>query len=716
VGVSNTARRIPSLFLLLGLAAFPLGVACVAPLEGDLAQADEDALRSLTPDEILGTLAYGQTSAPVGYTKTPLYRAFRFEGKKGDQVEAWVRSSDGDARAWLLRGSFGTIASNLDAAPGTKDARVEATLGESGTFYIVFRETAKKNATFTVSLAKLGGGCALAPAITPTWEATGGRPLGHVLFDSARNRFVTLTAQGTSERVAGGWSPAVGDPLPPGRRTGAAIAYDAQRGRAVLFGGTGDGNELLGDTWEWDGATDTWTEITPPGLRPRGRRGHALAYDAARKKVVLYGGIAGTQTQDYMTDTWTWDGASWERVATAAAPHPEPRTGHYMAFDEARGRVVLYGQHGPWIVGRIGTQNTSRGNTWEWDGERWEKKSDQGAFSSGETSSRPMAYDTRRGRVVRVDLTGQQYGKSFVALEWDGATWSNISGSAPGPKVDVASATSYGAGYDPTRGRFVLTSTGHPWKTQELFFFEEPNRAPVLAQVPDQRVFAGDTLSVRFSASDADGHPVRYALSPMPAGAQLDEAQGVLSWTPSAGQAGSYAVVAEATDGCAASTRSFTIVVEHLGYADLPTGPIAVGGTVQVPVQVKAPQTQRVYYEAWPKLSCTVTGENPGKVAVTCSGTSTQATAYQSASYYFTPPPVTAPLESDLTFSLRESTADANAARTFKGSLEPLSDGTYKLHINAYSVPLDAQGTRVSMRTEPPYGTTNAYGILDVLP
>jgi len=60
------------------------------------------------------------------------------------------------------------------------------------------------------------------------------------------------------------------------------MAWDAGRRRVVLFGGS-DGSPL-GDTWEWDGATWTQDESTVA------RAAHAMAYDGARGRLVVFGG------------------------------------------------------------------------------------------------------------------------------------------------------------------------------------------------------------------------------------------------------------------------------------------------------------------------------------------------------------------------------------------------------------------------------------------
>ncbi len=103
----------------------------------------------------LGTLTFGQTSASKTYSKTPRYRAFKFDGAANDKVDVWVRSDDGDAVAWLLDKSFHVLASNDDANDSTLDAHLTATLpaSTSTTHYIVYRDYGLSISHFTVSLA-----------------------------------------------------------------------------------------------------------------------------------------------------------------------------------------------------------------------------------------------------------------------------------------------------------------------------------------------------------------------------------------------------------------------------------------------------------------------------------------------------------------------------------------------------------------------------------
>ena len=66
----------------------------------------------------------------------------------------------------------------------------------------------------------------------------------------------------------------------PSRRALQAMAYDEARRVVVIYGGnmldsfSGD-TTFQEDTWEWDGATDTWTDRTPSDGGPGPRIGAA---------------------------------------------------------------------------------------------------------------------------------------------------------------------------------------------------------------------------------------------------------------------------------------------------------------------------------------------------------------------------------------------------------------------------------------------------------
>src|SRR5262245_52880152 len=62
----------------------------------------------------------------------------------------------------------------------------------------------------------------------------------------------------------------------------------------------------------------------------------ALAYDKARREVVLFGGL----DNDTPGQTWTFDGNDWTQKFPAHSP--PSRRGHKIVYDEGRGIVVLF--------------------------------------------------------------------------------------------------------------------------------------------------------------------------------------------------------------------------------------------------------------------------------------------------------------------------------------------------------------------------------------
>jgi hypothetical protein len=117
------------------------------------------------------------------------------------------------------------------------------------------------------------------------------------------------------------------------------MAFDSARKCIVLFGGA-SGSHLLADTWTWDGTE--WTQVADTG--PAARSGHALAYDDARERVVLFGGSTAANP---FGDTWEWDGTDWTQVQDVG---PSARRAHAMAFnvlpDGSGAGAVLFGGAG----------------------------------------------------------------------------------------------------------------------------------------------------------------------------------------------------------------------------------------------------------------------------------------------------------------------------------------------------------------------------------
>ncbi|MEM7397027.1 MAG: kelch repeat-containing protein, partial [Verrucomicrobiota bacterium] len=212
------------------------------------------------------------------------------------------------------------------------------------------------------------------------------------------------------------------DILFPGynQRDGGRIAYDAARDRLVRFGGE---TYLQGDplTSEWDGLR--WHPVETEDVPPI-QEGFELVYDAARGHVMLFGGNPPAN------ETWLYDGVNWTNANPTT--RPPPRYDHQMVYDSARQRVVLFGGD------RGRNACASYGDTWEWDGTDWLEILP--ATSPHTRFDHQMVFDSVRNRTILYkgryyrECTGS--GASFRLLsdmwEYDGINWtSNTPPSLP---------------------------------------------------------------------------------------------------------------------------------------------------------------------------------------------------------------------------------------------------------------------------------------------
>jgi hypothetical protein len=216
----------------------------------------------------------------------------------------------------------------------------------------------------------------------------------------------------------------------PSARVTGAMVYDAARGRVVLFGG-----DFTNETWEYDGSD--WRSIETPVAPPRRGR-HAMAYDELHRETILFGGQTFTGTEPVLADTWIYDGASWREAPGAGPP---ARSGHAMTYDAALERVILFG-------GDAADFHTRLFDTWEWDGSRWSEAA-VGRVPSDVLGN--LVFDRSRSRTIATIESRSD----IETWEYDGSTWDRIS------VLSYAGFTS-GVAYDEERKAIVLFGGHEP--------------------------------------------------------------------------------------------------------------------------------------------------------------------------------------------------------------------------------------------------------------
>jgi hypothetical protein len=301
--------------------------------------------------------------------------------------------------------------------------------------------------------------------------------------------------------VDSAWADRLADPG-PGARPGAAAAYDAGRGVVVLFGGSADVA-----TWEYDGAA--WIRIETK-TAPAARRGHRMVYDDTRGLILLFGGtsLAG----EPFNDLWKYDGRAWKRIVTSISPPPRlssfpgvgpqaasfglaydsarrllvlfggDRTGQTWVFDGARWRIVptprsplprfepqmAYDPHRRLSVlhGGIDAPESGGsgailfGDTWEFDGETWQEVDARGDIPpswGGETVFDPGRRQvvTFGGEFERLEISfppGLRVFSPWAATRlYDGRSWSLLP-----TRPTIAPQADHAAAFDVARGVLVV--------------------------------------------------------------------------------------------------------------------------------------------------------------------------------------------------------------------------------------------------------------------
>jgi hypothetical protein len=285
-------------------------------------------------------------------------------------------------------------------------------------------------------------------------------------------------------------SPGVPTPLAPAPRAGHVLATAGEAGGVFLHGGQIDAQARTADTlWQW--RAGSWRVLASGG--PSERSLAAAAWDARRNVLVVHGGGSLTGTYVRYGETWEWDGGAWRQHAGAS---PGPRDHHALAYDGARGVMVMYG-------GQVDPDAPFPTGTWTWDGATWTQASN--SIGPGGLVHHAMAYDAERGRVVLYGGRARTGGPPVATWEWDGATWQRFDVPGPGPRAGHRMA------YDPVRRVVVLfgdEDNGETWTWNGAAWSRAAVTGPPPRVVHAMAWDAGRQRVMLFGGSGSGGHAV----------------------------------------------------------------------------------------------------------------------------------------------------------------------------------------------------------------
>jgi PKD repeat protein len=126
------------------------------------------------------------------------------------------------------------------------------------------------------------------------------------------------------------------------------------------------------------------------------------------------------------------------------------------------------------------------------------------------------------------------------------------------------------------------------------------NHAPVLGTIGNKSVSENQLLTFAISATDADGDPITYSATGLPAGATFSGQ--TFRWTPTYTQAGSYNVTFTASDGKTQTSQTITITVANTDrppvLADIPDQSVNVSSLLTFTLSATDPDGDSLTYAA----------------------------------------------------------------------------------------------------------------------
>ena len=262
-----------------------------------------------------------------------------------------------------------------------------------------------------------------------------GGVVGCALGSSPTSTTISITTTTTTEAPAS-WRQV----QPSGEKASArcyqSVVYDSVSQRVLMFAGF-DGTDALSETWAYDAAAESWTDLRPESEdQPAATRQMPAAYDPTNDRVISFDG-----------SSWGYEVAAnvWYLLSPKGDKLTPARVGASMVRDEQSGKMILYG----------GTDmDKAFDETWSYDpvANTWTNLEPAGPIPPGRSDA-GMAYDPVSGTVILFGGVDGEF--NCLADTWaydpESNAWSKLQTTvAPDARSGI------GMAYDPHSERIIL--------------------------------------------------------------------------------------------------------------------------------------------------------------------------------------------------------------------------------------------------------------------
>jgi len=217
----------------------------------------------------------------------------------------------------------------------------------------------------------------------------------------------------------------------PGIHHSLALAYDPQENAVILFGGFGEDGWETNDTWKFDCVTREWSDLAP-STTPLARYGHVMVYDEYLELIVMTAG--NTATQGHQHDTWTFNVASNTWTELSPTGTPDRLKWPSMTYDSVNRKCVLFG-------GQIGDLAVDR--TWIYDAQQntWARAYPDDAPSARICTG--LAFDPDNNITILFGgwvIDGGQHDDTWI-YSFEDNTWTNVTYGADSTTTPTPTTT-----------------------------------------------------------------------------------------------------------------------------------------------------------------------------------------------------------------------------------------------------------------------------------